>query len=397
SSALPPSPNTNPRLADTRGQLQHTDYPLYDPRFEHAACGMGFVANISGMREHRIVERALEALANLAHRGAMDADAETSDGVGVMTQIPHRFLAAWLAENGLPPVADEQLGLGMLFLPRAQDVAEHARQILRAAFERHGAAVLAWRPVPVDTNVLGAAAQRTCPHIEQVLVQRPAGIATDDFERTLFIVRKESESRLAAAGISDAYLVSLSARTTVYKGLLTAAQLPHFYPDLLHPRFESALALFHQRYSTNTFPSWRLAQPMRFLAHNGEINTIQGNRNWMAARETSFAEQWGGDAEYLRPVIEPEGSDSTSLDNALELLVRSGRPLMHALTLLIPEAWERHDELDPATRAFFQAQAPLMEPWDGPAALVFTDGSVVGAALDRNGLRPLRSITTTDG
>jgi glutamate synthase (ferredoxin) len=397
SSALPPSPNTNPRRAGIRGQLQHADYPLYDPRFEHDACGMGFVANISGMREHRIVERALEALANLAHRGAMDADAETSDGVGVMTQIPHRFLAGWLAENGLPPVAAEQLGLGMLFLPRAQDIAEHARQILRAALEQHGAAVLAWRPVPVDASVLGAAAQRTCPHIEQVLVQRPAGVTTDDFERTLYVVRKESESRLAAAGIGDAYLVSLSARTTVYKGLLTASQLAHFYPDLLNPRFESALALFHQRYSTNTFPSWRLAQPMRFLAHNGEINTIQGNRNWMAARETSFDEHWGGDAECLRPVIEPEGSDSTSLDNALELLVRSGRPLMHALTLLIPEAWERHVELDPATRAFFQAQAPLMEPWDGPAALVFTDGSVVGAALDRNGLRPLRTITTSDG
>src|SRR5258708_4874315 len=258
---------------------------------------MGFVANISGMREHRIVERALEALTNLAHRGAMDADAETSDGVGVMTQIPHRFLAGWLAENGLPPVAAEQLGLGMLFLPRAQDVAEHARQILRAALERHGAAVLAWRPVPVDTRVLGAAAQRTCPHIEQVLVQRPGGVTTDDFERTLYIVRKESESRLAAAGIGDAYLVSLSARTTVYKGLLTAAQLPYFYPDLLHPRFESALALFHQRYSTNTFPSWRPPRPKRLLAHHVEISTIAGDRHWMAAREAGFSQHLGGHAE----------------------------------------------------------------------------------------------------
>ncbi len=229
-----------------------------------------------------------------------------------------------------------------------------------------------------------------------VFVRRPAAAAPDAFERTLYVARKEAESRLVAAD-SDAYVASLSARTVVYKGLLTAVNLPRFYPDLLDPRFESALVLFHQRYSTNTFPSWQLAQPLRFLAHNGEINTVQGNRNWMAAREATFAGHWGDDAPWLCPVSEPGGSDSTSLDNALELLARSGRPLLHALTLLVPEAWERNDELDAATRAFFQAQAPLMEPWDGPAALVFTDGTLVGAALDRNGLRPLRYVTTTEG
>jgi glutamate synthase (ferredoxin) len=376
---------------------QHASYPLYDPRFEHDACGMGFVANISGQREHRIVEHALEALANLAHRGAMDADAETSDGVGVMTQIPYRFLAAWLAEQGLPPVAYEDLAVGMFFLPQTSEAAERTRELLREALGRRGAEVLAWRVVPVEKRVLGAAAQRTCPGIEQVLIRRPTRLNPDEFERALYIIRKEVESRLAAEDIAGTSIVSLSARTHVYKGLLTAAQLPHFYPDLRDSLYESAFALFHQRYSTNTFPTWRLAQPFHFLAHNGEINTIQGNRNWMAAREGLFARHWGADAEHLRPVIEPGGSDSTSLDNALELLVRSGRPLMHSLTLLVPEAWEHDEELDAGTRAFFQVQAPLMEPWDGPAALVFSDGKIVGAALDRNGLRPLRYVTTADG
>ena len=355
------------------------------------------MANISGRRDHRIVERALEALANLAHRGAMDADAETSDGAGVMTQLPRRLLAAWLAEQGLPPAAEEDVALGMLFLPWEGEAAGQAREIVRHTLERRGAQVLGWRTVPVDPGVLGAAARRTCPRIEQVLVRRPPALAPEAFERTLYIARKEAESRLAAAGSSDAYVASLSARTVVYKGLLTAVNLSQFFLDLTDPRFESALALFHQRYSTNTVPSWRLAQPMRFLAHNGEINTVQGNRNWMAAREASFAGRWGNDARWLRPVSEPGGSDSTSLDNVLELLERSGHPLLRALTLLVPEAWERNDELDLATRAFFQAQAPLVEPWDGPAAVVFTDGTLVGAALDRNGLRPLRYITTTDG
>ncbi len=393
-----PSSATDQAAQSAGGLSPCREYPLYIPQFEHDACGTGFVANITGVREHRIISYALEALANLAHRGALDADDETSDGVGIMTQIPYRLLNAWLAEQGLPPVAWQSLAVGMIFLPWSNEAAAQAREILREALEQRGAAVLGWRIVPVNADMLGAAARRTCPRIEQVLVQRPDATTPDDFERLLYLARKETESRLVAAGIPEVYIASLSARTLVYKGLLTATNLPHFYLDLLDPRFESALALFHQRYSTNTFPSWRLSQPMRLLAHNGEINTIQGNRNWMATRETSsLANYWGDEARWLRPIIQPAGSDSTSLDNALELLVRSGRSLLHALTVLVPEAWEGRGDLAPAIRSFFQAQAPLMEPWDGPAALVFSDGTLAGAALDRNGLRPLRYIITGDG
>jgi glutamate synthase domain-containing protein 2/glutamate synthase domain-containing protein 1/glutamate synthase domain-containing protein 3 len=380
------------------GVVPRSAYPLYTPQFEHDACGTGFVANISGHREHRILTYALEALANLAHRGAMDADAETSDGAGLLTQIPYRLLNGWLAEQGAPPVAWQSLAVGMLFLPWGDEAARQAREMMSETLERRGAAVLGWRVVPVHPEMLGAAARRTCPRIEQVLVLRPDGTTLEDFERLLYLARKETESRLVAAGLTDVYIASLSARTLVYKGLLIAANLPRFYPDLLDTRYESALALFHQRYSTNTFPSWQLAQPMRLLAHNGEINTIQGNRHWMATRETSLLENhWGSEAEWLRPSMQPVASDSTSLDNALELLVRSGRSLLDALTLLVPEAWEGHNDLAVSIRRFYQARAPLMEPWDGPAALVLSDGTLAAAALDRNGLRPLRHVITGDG
>jgi glutamate synthase domain-containing protein 2/glutamate synthase domain-containing protein 1/glutamate synthase domain-containing protein 3 len=385
-------------LTQSSTHAPHPDYPLYDPSFEHDACGTGFVANSTGTREHRILSYALEALANLAHRGAMDADAETSDGVGILTQIPTRLLNGWLAEQGVPPVAGNSLGVGMVFLPWDEEAAAGARDILTNALERRRATVLGWRVVPVNPDLLGAAAKRTCPRIEQALVLRPDATTSAEFEQLLYLARKESEARLEAAGLSEVYISSLSGRTLVYKGLLTAANLPQFYLDLQDPRYETALAVFHQRYSTNTFPSWRLAQPMRLLAHNGEINTIQGNRNWMATREaTSLPLHWGEEANWLRPVVQPIGSDSTSLDNALELLVRSGRPLLHSLSLLAPEAWEGRNDLSPSIRSFFQAQAPLVEPWDGPAALVFSDGTVAGAALDRNGLRPLRYVITSDG
>jgi glutamate synthase (ferredoxin) len=399
------SPSSYPSLvsdadlfpAPIAGLAPTHDYPLYDPAFEHDACGTGFVANVAGTREHRILAYALEALANLSHRGAMDADAETSDGVGILTQLPYRLFNAWLAEQGLPTVAWQSLGVGMVFLPWDEEAAAQIREVTRSVLEERRASVLGWRVVPVDVDRLGAAAKRSCPRIEQVLVLRPDATTLEDFERLLYLARKETESRLAAAGISGVYIASLSARTIVYKGLLTAADLPNFYLDLLDPRYETALALFHQRYSTNTFPSWQLTQPMRLLAHNGEINTVQGNRNWMAAREAStLTAHWGAEAKWLHPIIEPVGSDSTSLDNALELVVRSGRSLLHALCLLAPEAWEGRGDLDPSIRSFFQAQAPLMEPWDGPAALVFSDGTFAGAALDRNGLRPLRYVVTSD-
>lgn len=376
---------------------KRADYPLYDPAFEHDACGTGFVANVSGHREHAIIERALEALANLAHRGAMDANAETSDGVGVMLHLPYDLLQAWLVEQGQPAVSAHDMAVGMCFLPRDPQTADEARTMISAALERHRVRLLGWRSVPVNEAVLGTAASQSCPCIEQAVIQRPAHLDADAFERTLYIARKETESRFATSGV-NAYIASLSARTVVYKGLLTAANLPQFYRDLADPRFASGLALFHQRYSTNTFPSWQLAQPMRLLAHNGEINTIQGNRNWMEARETAMLQQtWGHEATWLHPIIDPHGSDSTSLDNVLELLVRSGHDVLGAMSLLTPEAWEARDDIRLAARAFFQARAPLMEPWDGPAALVFSDGVIAGAALDRNGLRPLRYVLTTDG
>src|SRR5579859_3061459 len=374
------------------------DYPLYDPRFEHDACGMGFVANISGRREHRMLAYALEALANLAHRGALDADAETSDGAGVLTQLPYRLFAEWLSQRDLSPVGEGDLAAGMIFLPSDPSAAEKARELLRGALETRHIAVLGWRVVPVHMEALGSAAQRSCPRIEQVLVRRDDALSSGQLEDMLFLARKDFDGRIHDAGIEGAYVASLSARTIVYKGLVTAANLPAFYPDLRDDRFETAHALFHQRYSTNTFPSWPLAQPFRMLAHNGEINTIQGNRNRMAAREAALGDRsWGDGLPAVHPLIEPHGSDSASLDNALEVLARSGRTAPHALALLIPEAWEDRDELSPALTAFYQSQAPLMEPWDGPAALVFSDGAVAGAALDRNGLRPLRYVVTEDG
>ncbi|HET9111089.1 MAG TPA: glutamate synthase central domain-containing protein, partial [Ktedonobacterales bacterium] len=386
-------PVTAPSAQDTLSR----DFPLYDPAFEHDACGTGFVANVSGARDHRVVERALEALANLAHRGAMDAAAESSDGVGVLTQIPHRLLTRWLTERGLPTTPEGSLVVGMVFLPQTQSEAHHARGIIQSAVARQGMGALGWRETPTQPDALGAAAAQCCPQIEQLLARKPDGMDGDECEWRLFRARKEAEQELATAGL-DVYIPSLSCRTIVYKGLLTATTLARFYPDLDDPDYASALALFHQRYSTNTFPSWRLAQPMRLLAHNGEINTIRGNRNWMAARETSFSEsRWGADVAWLRPALEAEGSDSTSLDNALELLLRAGRDLPDALTLLMPPAWEGDDRLTPKAQAFFQARAPLMEPWDGPAALAFSDGTLVGAALDRNGLRPLRTALTHDG
>ncbi|HEX6777087.1 MAG TPA: glutamate synthase large subunit, partial [Ktedonobacterales bacterium] len=382
-----------------QGRLaKHPDYPLYDPRFEHDACGTGFVANISGAREHRILAYALEALANLAHRGAMDADAETSDGAGIMAQLPYCLLNDWLEEQGLPTVPQERLAVGMFFLPRDAEAARKARDIAREVIERRGASLLAWRVAPVHHDALGGTARRSCPRIEQALLQMSDTLPADGYEQALYLMRKEIESRLSAADVADVYIASFSARTVVYKGLVTAANLPRFYLDLVDQRFETALALFHQRYSTNTFPSWPLAQPMRMLAHNGEINTVQGNRNWMAAREPpSLANHWSEEAAWLSPIIDATGSDSTSLDNVLELLTNSGRDVLQALTMLVPEAWEGRSDLDPAIRAFFQMQASLTEPWDGPAALVFSDGIYAGAALDRNGLRPLRYLVTSDG
>src|SRR5713226_5803077 len=383
--------------------MQHrtSTYPLYDPRWEHDACGTGFLAQISGEASHQLVQTALEALTRLTHRGAQDADAETSDGAGLLTQIPGALLREELQAQGIADPAD--LAVGMLFLP-SQDRSPadylQSRQVFEQTLSEVGLVPshLHWRNPPLDYTVLGARARETAPSIAQVLLMRPAHLSVEQYERTLYHARRLIEQRLQQAEIKDCYIVSLSRTTIVYKGLLAPNQLARFYLDLADPRYASAFAIFHQRYSTNTFPSWPLAQPMRLLAHNGEINTIQGNRNWMQAREVAlFSPHWGSRFHDLLPIIQPGGSDSAELDNVLELLAFSGRDLLHSMQMLIPPAWEHDPELESARRAWCEYHAGQIEPWDGPAALAFSDGRFVGAALDRNGLRPARYTLTSHG
>jgi len=358
---------------------------LLDPWRERDACGVGFVARADGARTRDILSLALTAVARLAHRGAASND-KSGDGAGVLTQIPHRLL-------GVGPV--ERVALGMFFLP--PHAVDEAVDLIESALVSLGMSVLGWRVVPVDAGVLGPLAAASQPAIRQVFVGPPSGPANAQaWERRLYLARRVIERRAANAGL-EIFVCSLSCRTVVYKALLVGTELPGFYADLRSPLFETGIAVFHQRYSTNTLPSWPLAQPFRLLAHNGEINTLWGNRNAMLAREPALAAPvWEKDVEKLKPVIWADGSDSASLDNALELLVRSGRDPVHALMMLLPEAWERIPDMDPALRSFYEYHAGLMEPWDGPAAIAFSDGVVAGSALDRNGLRPCRYKVTRD-
>ncbi|MBE3559260.1 MAG: glutamate synthase large subunit [Ktedonobacteraceae bacterium] len=374
-------------------------YPLYDARWEHDACGTGFLAHVSGKASHQLVVMALDALARLTHRGAQDADAETYDGAGILTQIPRTLLIEELEQEHFFLTDPEDLAVGMFFLPAASiEAAGRSRQIIVKTLVESGLAFLRWRTPPVDYSVLGTRARETAPHIAQVLLARPSHLASADYARTLYRARRLIEKRLSEAKITDCFVVSLSHKTIVYKGLMAPDQLARFYGDLADPRYSSAFAVFHQRYSTNTFPAWPLAQPMRMLAHNGEINTIQGNRNWMQAREQALSSPlWQDDIDDLLPVIQPGGSDSAQLDNALEFLAYSGRDLLHSMQMLVPPAWEHDTELDEEQRAWCEYHASLIEPWDGPAALAFSDGSIVGAALDRNGLRPARYTLTAQG
>ena len=370
---------------------------LYDARFEHDSCGVGFVATTAG-RSHAVLERALEAVANLTHRGAVSADGKTGDGAGVLTQIPHQLLAPELHRLGARVTRHTDLGVGMIFLPRDPGPQARARAVIEEAIIREGLVLFGWRKVPVATSALGQEAGRTRPQIEQVLVGRPERLGSAEFERLLYLARKMIERRWDEDGIADAYVPSFSHQTIVYKGMFIAPQLPRFYPDLEDPQFETALAVFHQRYSTNTFPSWSLAQPFRFLAHNGEINTLWGNLNWTRAREVDLrAPCWRQRMRDLLPVIQPGGSDSAMLDNVLELVVHSGRDLPHAMMMLVPEAWENIGDMPADVRAFYEFYAGLSEPWDGPAALAFSDGRFAAAALDRNGLRPARYAIMDDG
>ncbi|MBO0842010.1 MAG: glutamate synthase large subunit, partial [Nocardioides sp.] len=363
---------------------------LYDPRFEKDACGVAFVATLTGEASHDIVKQGIEALKNLDHRGAAGAETNSGDGAGILLQVPDAFLRE-VAGFELPPA--RAYAVGTAFLPGDDEQVEKTVKQIEEIAAEEGLDVLGWREVPVEPASLGATALAVMPVFRQIFVagskQRVAGLA---LERLAFCLRKRAEKE------TDVYFPSLSSRTLVYKGMLTTDQLADVFPDLTDERMTSAIAVVHSRFSTNTFPSWPLSHPFRFIAHNGEINTVMGNRNWMRAREAMLASDLiPGDLERLFPICTPGASDSASFDEVLELLHLSGRSLPHAMLMMIPEAWERHEEMDPKRRAFYEFHASLMEPWDGPASVVFTDGTQVGAVLDRNGLRPSRFWVTDDG
>ncbi|GAA4615428.1 glutamate synthase large subunit [Saccharopolyspora hordei] len=362
---------------------------LYDPAYEHDACGVAFVADLQGRRSHELVEKALVALRNLEHRGAKGADPETGDGVGLLTQVPDEFFRAAVPFE-LPDRG--RYAVGTAFLPADPDDAARAVEVIERIVAEEGLTLLGWRDLPVAPDRAGTAARETMPSFRQLFLGGGADETALQLERRAFCVRKRAEHE------ADVYFPSLSARTIVYKGMLTEAQLGEFYPDLLDERFASAIGLVHSRFSTNTFPSWPLAHPYRYIAHNGEINTVKGNRNWMRARESMLATDLiPGDLKRLFPIASPDASDSATFDEVLELLHLGGRSLPHAVLMMIPEAWENHAEMDPARRAFYEFHNYLMEPWDGPALVAFTDGTQIGAVLDRNGLRPGRYWVTEDG
>ncbi len=374
---------------------------LYRPDFEHEACGVGLVANIRGRKSHAVIEQGLEVLINLGHRGASGADPETGDGAGIIIQMPHEFVAAAFGGIGISAPERGSYGVGMTFLPR--DAEERSR--CEAAVERivaaEGQRFLGWRDVPVSPDRIGTLSARVMPTIRQFLVGRSESTETGrDFEQRLLVIRKQIEKAILGDDLSaqsDFYVCSLSSRTIVYKGLLMAHQLQDFYHDLKNEEMTTAFALVHSRFSTNTLGSWKLAHPYRFIIHNGEINTLQGNINWMAAREKNFeSDILGGDVGKLTPIVTPLQSDTATLDNALEALLASGRSLDHSMMMLIPEAWGDHIPMDQAKKGFYEYHSSMMEPWDGPALVIATDGDNVCAVLDRNGLRPCRYLVTTD-
>ncbi|MBK1879519.1 glutamate synthase large subunit [Pelagicoccus mobilis] len=372
---------------------------LYRKDFEHDACGVGVIANINGERSHELLQKSLQALKNLAHRGAVDADAITGDGAGVLTQIPYQLFREFLEDQGKQLFNDEDLGVGVIFLPRNDDYAQaHGRKIVEEAVEAEGLSLIAWRYIPVDPNCLGRKADKTQPHMVQALIAKTEGLTEVEYERRLFLARKNAERAALEAELHDFYICSFSCRTIIYKGMLNSPQVRKYFPDLRDPAYTTNFVIFHQRYSTNTFPQWHLAQPFRMMAHNGEINTIRGNRNLMRARENSNVHGiWGDRFSDLRPMLQPDMSDSASFDNALELLTLGGRSALEAVTMMMPPAWENNSLLSDSMRGFHEYHACMLEPWDGPAAIAFTDGRYVAASLDRNGLRPARYKIYEDG
>ena len=374
---------------------------LYDPQFEHDACGVGFVVNIKGKKSHEIVRQALTLLLNLDHRGACGAEPNTGDGAGILLQVPHKFLQKAAAKEGFSLPAPGHYGVGMVYMPPQAE----ARKVCEDAFAKivaeEGQTLLGWRDVPTNNESLGQTARASEPFLRQVFVGRSATLKDEmDFERKLYVIRKRAVNTIRTGKLSGGeywYMPSISCHTIVYKGMLMPLQVENYYPELLDPDMESALALVHSRFSTNTFPSWERGHPYRYVAHNGEINTLRGNVNWMHAREAMFQSPlFGPDLAKLKPIIDTNGSDSAMFDNCLELLYLSGRSLPHAVMMMIPEPWTGHESMSDEKKAFYEYHSCLMEPWDGPASIAFTDGVRIGAVLDRNGLRPSRYYVTKD-
>src|SRR5438093_5333740 len=374
---------------------------LYDPSHEHDACGVGFVVDIKGRKSHAIVRQGLLVLINPLHRGACGCEPNTGDGAGSLLQVPDKFLRKQCGRLGIPLPGPKDYGVGCVFLPRDAVQREKVQGLFATIVAEEGQRLLGWRDVPTDDRLLGASALNVEPTIKQVFIGRGEARDAAHFERKLYVVRNRIEHAVEAMHFSKkrlTYLPSLSSNTLIYKGMLSADQIESMYPDLLDPDMESALALVHQRFSTNTFPSWPLAHPYRYVAHNGEINTLRGNINWMRAREALCrSDVLGDDLAKVLPVTREGLSDSATFDNVLEFLVMNGRSLPHAILMMIPEPWQNHESMSPERRAFYEYHSSLMEPWDGPASIAFTDGTVIGAVLDRNGLRPSRYYVTTDG
>ncbi len=375
---------------------------LYDPSFEKDSCGVGFIADMKNRKTHAIVAQGLQILHNLDHRGAVGADPKLGDGCGILTQIPHRFFAEECARIGIALPAPGDYAIGQFFMPQDDAARAVCEEIVAQTIEEEGQVFLGWRDVPVDSSDLGEAVRETEPRHRQLFIGRGPGVTdADDFERKVFVLRKSVSNKVYKQqdrSTATYYPVSMSARTIVYKGMVLVTQLGSYFKDLTDERFESAIALVHQRFATNTFPSWRLAHPYRMVAHNGEINTLRGNVNWMAARQASVdSELFGADISKLWPISYEGQSDTACFDNALEFLVQGGYSLAHAMMMLVPEAWAGNPLMNEERRAFYEYHAALMEPWDGPAAIAFTDGRQIGATLDRNGLRPARYLVTDDG
>ncbi|MCA9393485.1 MAG: glutamate synthase large subunit [Candidatus Omnitrophica bacterium] len=384
--------------------MSHAFYPqkqgMYDPAFEHDACGVGFVCHMKGQKSHKIVRAGIQILENLTHRGACGCDPRTGDGAGILVQIPDKFLRKECAARNIDLPKLGNYGVGIVFLPPNHGDRNEIEQMFERLIHEEGQRLLGWREVPHDSDEIGEVARSAEPHFKQIFIGRGKDTPPDAFERKLYVIRKRMYNDIQKSTLpqkSYFYVVSLSSKTLTYKGQLMAEQVDRFYKDLADEDFVSAIAMVHSRYSTNTFPSWALAHPYRMIAHNGEINTLRGNINWMHAREMQFiSEKFGEDTHKILPIVVPHGSDSATFDNVFELLVLAGRSMPHAAMMMIPEAWSGHESMSEEKKAFYEYHSCLMEPWDGPASLCFTDGRCIGAVLDRNGLRPSRYTITKD-